>query len=580
MRLRTPIVCVLGHVDHGKTTFLDHIRGTTLAEGEVGAITQHIGATEIPIEVINKVCSPLVYSEKFKVPGLLFIDTPGHHAFTSLRKKGGTLADLAVLFVDIVEGFQSQTYEALSILRRFKTPFVVALNKIDRISGWRAYENKPFATSYGEQSDSIRRKVDERIYETVGKLAEEGLSSDRYDFIKDFQKNICIVPMSAKTGEGIPDLLLVLIGLAQRFLEKDLYLHETKEAVGSVLEVKEEEGLGPVIDAIIHDGEIRADDSIAVASRERPIVTKIRALLKPKPVSEIRCSADFKHVSSVTAAAGVRIAAPGLEKSLTGGPLRVVRDFDRIEEVMKDIESEVSELEIDTSSPGIIIKADTIGSLEALAKELRDMKIPIQKAEVGDVSKRDIIEAKTIEDPLLSVILGFNVGILPYAKLEAGDKINIFTDQTIYRLVEDYSVWRIEEKQKIIREKLEQVTIPGCFTILRDHVFRQSKPAVVGVKVLGGKIKPNVGLIRADGVKVGRIKSVQSKGEALSRAAIGEEVAIAIDGATIGRQIKENDLIYVDIPKHHVDKIKTELYDVLTGDENEVFERFLDVKKW
>ena len=206
MAIRQPVVSVLGHVDHGKTKLLDRIRGTSVQAREAGAITQHIGATEVPIEHIYEVCSQLIGKKKFDVPGLLFIDTPGHHSFVTLRARGGSLADLAVLVIDIREGLMPQTIESIHILRQYKTPFVIALNKIDTIQGWICEEGRPFIMSEKVQQEHTLEAFNERLYAIMAQLAEEGISSDRYDRIDDFTKAVALVPISAKEGEGLPDL--------------------------------------------------------------------------------------------------------------------------------------------------------------------------------------------------------------------------------------------------------------------------------------------------------------------------------------------------------------------------------------
>src|SRR3989442_4843394 len=320
--IRQPIVSVLGHVDHGQSSLLDQIRGTSVVSREAGGITQHIGATEVPLEAIRAICGDLVKGKTFKIPGLLFIDTPGHVAFTTLRARGGALADLAVLVVDVNEGFRPQTIESLNILKRYKTPFLVAANKVDMVPGWGNIEKVPFATAYGEQQGSVEEELDRRLYALVGKFFEHGFTAERYDRIQDFTTTVAIVPTSAKHGVGIPELLLMLIGLAQRFLEADLQVPEGA-AEGTILEVKEEKGLGATLDAIIYKGVLNRGDTIVLGSAGAPIVTKVKAVLRPKPLDEIRDPQDrFDSVDRVTAAAGVEIAASGLESATAGGPLR------------------------------------------------------------------------------------------------------------------------------------------------------------------------------------------------------------------------------------------------------------------
>ncbi len=577
--LRTPIVSVMGHVDHGKTTLLDKIRGSAVVKGEAGAITQHIGATEVPIDIIAKKCGEPKLVDKFIVPGLLFIDTPGHHAFTSLRSRGGALADLAIVIVDINEGFMPQTIESLQILKTYKTPFVVVANKIDRIHGWNPHRDAPFAFTYNKQSEHVRNSLDNKFYEIVGELYNAGFSSDRYDRITNFQHNIGVIPISAVTGEGIPDVLLVLLGLAQRFLESNLHYDANGPGVGTVLEVKEERGLGTTIDVILYDGTLKKGDSIVVGTLDEPIQTKVRAVLKPRPLSEIRSEEKFEQVDKVTAATGVKISAPNLDDALSGAPVRVVT-IDTVEGIVVDVRKEIEQVKIHTDINGVTIKADTIGSLEALVNELKKEEIPIRKADVGDISHRDIVEVSAIEDPFYSVIIGFNVDILPDAKekVQALD-IKLFMNDVIYRLIDDYKDWVIKQRELSEKAISEMIIKPGRFRILPNCTFRQSKPAVVGVRIFGGVIKTNVDVTMENGTVVGKIKGLQSGGENTSEARVGMEVAVAIDGPTVGRQIKEEDVLYVNIPEKHAKILEHELYDSLSADEIETLDSFLEIKR-
>lgn len=578
-KLRTPIVSVMGHVDHGKTTLLDRIRGSTVADGEAGAITQHIGATEVPIDVIVNKCGNPALRDKFIVPGLLFIDTPGHHAFTSLRSRGGALADLAIVIVDINEGFKPQTIESFNILKRFRTPFVVVANKIDRIHGWNPQKNAPFALTYNKQIERVRGELDRKFYEIVGELYKLGFNSERHDRISDFQRNVGIIPASAMTGEGIPDVLMVLLGLAQKFLESNLHYDANAPGVGTVLEVKDEKGLGTTIDVILYDGSLKKGDTIVVGCLGKPIQTKIRALLKPRPLAEIRSEEKFEQVPSVTAAIGVKISANGLENALAGSPVRVASP-ETIDTITEEVKSEIDEVQIDTDAMGITIKADTIGSLEALVNELHKEKILIRKASVGDVSQRDVTEVAAIEDPLCAVIVGFNIKVLPDArdKLQ-GSSVRLFQNDVIYRLIDDYKEWVQEQKDLAEKEVADTVIKPGRIQLLPDCTFRQSKPAVVGVKVIGGIVKTNLDLVALDGTIVGKVKGIQSSGENISQAKVGMEVAMAIEGPTVGRQIKEGDTLFVNVPERHAKRMENEINDSLTADELETLEAFLEIRR-
>jgi translation initiation factor 5B len=576
MAIRHPIVSVMGHVDHGKSTILDMIRGTEVVSREAGGITQHIGATDVPIETIYKLCGPLIGDRKFSVPGLLFIDTPGHYSFVTLRTRGGALADLAVLVIDINEGLKPQTIESINILKKFRTPFLIAANKIDLIPGWRREEWKTFGQAIAAQDPRVAAELEEKIYSLSGKIFDKsGLSADRFDKITDFTKTVAIVPTSGKYGEGLPDLLLMLVGLAQRFLGEELRMEEGP-GEGTVLEVKEERGIGTAIDSIIYRGTVKVGDQIVVSSvKDEPIVTKIKGLQRPRPLDEIRDpTLRFDRVKEASAAAGIRIVAQNLENAMAGGTIRVVSGD--LNELKDEVRKE-SQIKAELAEEGIIVRGDAIGSLEAFAFEAKQIDLPIRKIDIGNVTRKDIVEASHFEDPLHRAIFAFNVGINEDAKSEAlSSGIKIFENDVMYRLLEDYRTWCEERKKEVEVEQRLEIVFPGKIIIMRDHVFRVSKPAIVGVRVLAGRIRPGQGLVREDGKEVGRIKSIRSGEESLKEAIAGAEVAISIDDATVGRQIDVEDVLLVDIPESHAHELASH---TLKQDEIEAFEQLAAIKR-
>jgi translation initiation factor 5B len=545
MAIRQPVVSVLGHVDHGKTKLLDRIRGTSVQAREAGAITQHIGATEVPIDHIYKVCGKLIGNKKFNVPGLLFIDTPGHHSFVTLRARGGSLADLAVLVIDIREGIMPQTIESIRILKQYKTPFVIALNKVDTIQGWTSEDGRPFVLSERAQQEHTLEMFNEKLYNVIAQLAENGISADRYDRIEDFTKAVALVPISAKEGEGVPDLLLVLIGLAQRFLESQLEKGEGPGR-GTILEIKEERGLGKTLDLILYSGTLKKGDTVAIGTHGEPLVTKIRAILKPKPLDEIRDPRDrFDSVKELHAAAGVKISCQSCEGVIAGAPILVVKNAN--DPAISGIKEELS-MKIETQESGIMIKADAIGSLEALAFEAKANGITIRKYGVGEITRRDIVET-AYGDKKNSVILGFNVSVSKDAESEILNhpEVEVKTNQIIYQLIDDYLEWVEDSKKKSETDKRSEFSFPAKILLLPNCTFRASKPAIVGVRVLAGKIRPGENLIGADGRDAGKIKSIHSGEDTLKEASQGEEIALGIEGVVAGRQINEGDILYVDL---------------------------------
>jgi translation initiation factor 5B len=579
-QIRTPIVCVMGHVDHGKTSLLDRIRGSSVVSSEVGAITQHIGATIVPIDAIRTM-SGTMGKAPINIPGLLFIDTPGHHAFTTLRARGGALADMAILVVDINQGFQPQTVEALQILRNCRTPFVIAATKIDRIHGWRVNENEPFLSTFAKQNERVKGEVETKTYEIVGKLSELDFSADRFDRVSDFQRNLAIVPVSAHTGEGIPDLLLIMIGLAQRYMGDALKMSVEGPGAGTVLEVKEERGLGTTLDVILYDGTLAIGDEIAVATQGDVVVTKVRSLLKPRPLKEILVEDRFERVKSVAAASGIKVTAPNLEGVIAGSPFFVVRN--NRDEVEARIKKEMTEIHVNLSEEGIAIKADTIGALEALCKELEGKGISVMRAEVGPVSRLNLIETETVKNPTHRVLLSFNTPILPDAADMIKDplytQVKVFDGRVIYQLIDQYVEWRDEQKRLQEKQRFEHVVMPAKIRLLPDCVFRQSNPAVVGVRVLGGKLRSDVDLIKTDGKKVGHLKSMQLRQESIREADPGLEIAISIEGATVGRQVSVGDDLFVDVPERHIKVLEREMVKTLNTSTQEILSEFTTMKR-
>ena len=581
MKIRSPIVSVLGHVDHGKTTLLDYIRGSTIADREAGGITQHIGATEIPNDTIEEICGNFISRLTIKdlIPGLFFIDTPGHAAFTSLRKRGGALADLAVLILDINEGFKPQTYEALNILKMYKTPFIVVANKIDMIFGWETHEGASFKESFNQQAPSVQQELDYKVYEIVGELHKEGFQSERFDRVSNFASQISIIPISAKSGEGIIEVLAMLLGLAQEYLTEQLEINEDAPAKGTVLEIKEEVGLGLTIDSIIYDGVLRTNDEIALmTSSNEVLTTKIRSILRPLPLEEMRDSKKkFQKFDEVVAAAGIKIAAPNLDDVVSGSPLRVLNDNENVEE---EILKEIEDITISTEDEGILVKADT--SLEAIVKLLRELEIPIREANIGDVNRRDIINSSIAlnEDDKHGAIIAFNVDVHPNSVEDLNNSgVKLFKGDVIYQIIEDYEEW-IDEIEKAKKKAFYNAIIkPAKFMSLPKLVFRQSKPAIIGIESLSGTVKQGQTVINKNGEYVGVIASMEDKGETLPDISRGQRVAMAIDDAVVGKHFEEGDELYIDVPEKHYKFIEREFKEKLTEDEYETLYEFLEIKR-
>ncbi len=569
IQIRQPIVTVAGHVDHGKTTILDSIRKTKVYDTEAGGITQKISFTKVPLEKVEERCD-LIKEKGIKLgfPGFLFIDTPGHAAFSHLRKRGGSLADLAVLVMDINEGIMPQTQEVIEILKLNKIPFVIALNKIDNTSGWRK-QSDDLKESIEMQSVNAKMQFNEKLFTIVGSLYHHGFNAKVFWEIKDFTKEIALVPCSGKTGEGINELILMLCGLSQKFLTDSLKLGD--EAKGVVLEVKKEKTM-QYAEAILYDGELSVKDEIAIASFGEPIVSKIRVLEEILPVSN-----KFKPVDNVIAANGIRMQLINSEGILPGMPFVIFKN--NLEEIEKGFKKEIGE-KLKTDKKGIIIKADSLGSLEALMTMLKQEKIQIINAGIGSINKKDVISAQTNlkEDSVNSLILGFNVEEDEEVKEMKLEGIKIIKNEIIYKLIEDLVKWQDEKRNEIKREKLMSLASVCKLKILHQYIFRNSNPAVFGVKVEAGKLKHGIRLINKDGKEIAKVKDVQENQKKVDEAVVGKEVAVSLPGIMFDRVLGETDELYSDLTEYQFKEFKDNKK-LLTSDEVQVLQKIAQIKR-
>jgi translation initiation factor 5B len=581
-------VVVLGHVDVGKTLLLDKIRGTSVAHREPGMITQHIGLSFVPWRAVEKFAGPLVdrlgLRGRIWIPGFLFIDTPGHAAFANLRRRGGSVADLAILVVDVTSGLEEQGVESLRLIQSRGVPFVIAANKLDRIYGWRSVEGRPFLFAVEEQEWYAVSNLEERIGKLIEQLAEHGIDADRYDRVRDFSRQAPIVPTSALTGEGIADLLLVLAGMSQKFISRERLTVSDGPARGVVMEVREERGYGTVVDAIIFDGRLRRGDTVVTAGVGGLREARVKMLIMPKPLEDIRDPEDrYMTVDEVRAAAGVRIAADGLDDAVAGAPIIAVWSQQELEGALRAVREEVAEVRIESKREGVIVRADTFGTLESAVLFLKQHEIPARRADVGPPSHKDVVEALLArrKNPAYGAILAFNVRVPPEVEREAASAgIKVIRGEILYRIVDEYLRWSRGVSSKLIEHALSQLVRPGKIKVLPGYVFRRGNPAIVGVRVLAGTIKPGVALVRGDGREVGRIMQIQSHGRPLGEARAGDEVAISIHGDVIvGRQVREGDELYVHVPDEHVRQWLFQYRQYLRGDELKALDEYLEVRR-
>jgi translation initiation factor 5B len=550
--IRSPIIVVLGHVDHGKTTLLDKVRGSAVASKEAGKITQMIGASYLPTSTINSISSSVrhIMKTKLVIPGLLFIDTPGHEAFTTLRERGGSIADIAILVVDITQGFQPQTLESIRILRECKTPFIVAANKMDLLHGWKKQQTHSFLESFSKQQAPAQQMLDDKIYKMMGQLSEHGFDCDRFDRLTNFTSQIAIVPISASSGEGLAELLLLISGMSQKYLEKRLHL-SGELAKGSIIEVKEEKGMGTTLDVVLYDGTLERGEEIAFLTQKGVERAKVRALLEPN-FSGKSPQEKYLNLEKVVAAAGVKISAPNLEGAIPGSPFTGISDF----EVQKaEMEKHFKSVLVNSEHDGVIIKADSLGSVEALICLFKKHSIPIKRTGIGPITRKDVLESRAVSerDRYKGALFGFEVKVMEDAQEEADNSgATLICNNVIYKLIEDYEDWVKAEKEREKKELERDLPWPAKIRALPDHFFRLSKPAVFGIEVLEGKLRKGSSLMDSEGNVVGEIKGIQLDGKPVEEAEAGKKVAISSDQVVLNKDIRERDTLYVAMHKAQI----------------------------
>lgn len=574
--LRSPICVILGHVDTGKTKLLDKIRQTNVQEGEAGGITQQIGATYFPIDAIEQKTEVMkrYVDVNYNVPGLLVIDTPGHESFSNLRSRGSSLCNMAILVIDIMHGLEPQTLESIKLLRDRKTPFIVALNKIDRLYQWETFPNNSFRDSLARQSSAVQREFQDRYAKAKLALAEQGLNSELYYENKNLGKVVSIVPTSAVTGEGVPDLLYLLLDLTQSRMSKQLmYLSELE---ATILEVKVIDGLGTTIDVVLSNGILREGDRIVLCGQNGPIATNVRALLTPQPLRELRIKSQYVHHKEVKAALGVKVVAPDLEKAVAGSRLLLVGPDDDEEEMMDDIMDDLTGLldSVDKSGRGVCVQASTLGSLEALLDFLKDMKIPVMAISIGPVYKRDIMRATAMLEkaPEYALMLAFDVKIDKEAEQYAQENhIKIFSADIIYHLFDSFTAYQQQLLEKKRKDNADSAIYPCVLKTIQ--IINKRNPMIIGVDVVSGSVRVGtpITVVKTDpatGAKLtlplGKVVSLEVNHKSVDMVRKGQAnagVAMRLgepsgQQPTWGRHVDEKDDLFSHITRSSIDVLK------------------------
>lgn len=594
--LRCPVVVIMGHVDTGKTKLLDKIRKTNVQEGEAGGITQQIGATFFEKKTLEAQTAKILETEKFEfeVPGMLVIDTPGHESFSNLRSRGSSLCDVAILVVDLMHGLEQQTIESLNMLRRRNTPFVVALNKVDRCYDWKTCKDTPIRDALKVQPEGTISEFRSRATDAKVQLQENGVNSNIYwemgDDDWESSDFVPLVPTSAVTGEGVQDVLLLLCQMAQRKLWRQLMWCANLQA--TVLEVKAIDGLGMTVDVLIVNGTLHEGDKAVFCTLDGPVVTEIRGLLTPPPSREMRIKSEYIHHKEIKGAIGVKVIGNGLEKVMAGTSVMVVGEHDEEEDIKAEVMSDLSSLQskLSTDKKGVMVQASTLGALEALLQFLReDTKppIPVSAIGIGTVHKRDVTKISIMNEKGCSeyaTILAFDVPIEREAREHAEEmKVRIFTAEIIYHLFDQFTRFMEDLKEKRREEAAAVAVFPSINKILPQHIFNQKDPIIVGMEVVEGILKVGTPLCAPNrgGLFIGKVTSIEMNGKEQETARKGQSVAVKIVNEhnptiTYGRQFNASDQLVSTLTRASIDALKENFKEKL---ENEDWRLVVKLKK-
>ncbi|GAA6090279.1 eukaryotic translation initiation factor 5B [Tachysurus ichikawai] len=568
-KLRSPVVCVLGHVDTGKTKILDKLRHTHVQDGEAGGITQQIGATNVPLETIVEQTKMVKNfdRENIKIPGMLIIDTPGHESFSNLRNRGSSLCDIAILVVDIMHGLEPQTLESINLLKEKKCPFIVALNKIDRLYDWKKSPDTDVVATLKKQKKNTKDEFDERAKAVMLEFAQQGLNAALFYENKDPRTFVSLVPTSAHSGDGMGNLIALLVELTQTMLARRLA--HCDELRAQVMEVKALPGMGTTIDVILINGCLREGDTIIVPGVEGPIITQIRGLLLPPPLKELRVKNQYEKHKEVNTSQGVKILGKDLEKTLAGLPLLVAHKDDEIPVLRDDLVRELKQTlnAIKLEEKGVYVQASTLGSLEALLEFLRTSKVPYAGINIGPVHKKDVMKASTMleHDPQYAVILAFDVKIERDSQ-EMADSlgVRIFSAEIIYHLFDAFTKYR-EDYKKQKQEEFKHVAVFPCkLRILPQFIFNSRDPIVMGVTVEAGVLKTGTPLCVPSKafVDIGIVTSIEMNHKPVDTAKKGQEICVKIEPIPgespkmYGRHFEAVDMIVSKITRQSIDALK------------------------
>lgn len=595
-KFRKPIVVVMGHVDHGKTSLLDSLRQSNITKGEKGGITQQIGATDFPFKRIHQITGKLkspfkIDPENVKLPGFLMIDTPGHEAFHNLRERGSSLCDFAILVVDIEDGLMPQTKDSIKLLKDRNIPFIIAATKIDKIYGWEKYNFNSFKASYRKQSDDAKGAFYNYIEGLKEAFLEFEINADLHYSFKNVRKNnlnlvekeesklkSCypIVPVCSLSGEGTADIFGVLYYIMEKWMKRKVK-YDSTDTKAIIMELDQVKGYGWTADVILVNGTIQKGDKFLIYNQDEETEITVKNILTPPPLTQLGNKNSWTSHDKVEAAMGVKIIANNIEKTFAGNNIFKITDKSDLKKYHEIIEKEKESFNsnFDFNSKGIWIQSPNRATIEALMIELKKSNIPIKGYTIGKLSEKSLNNLSAIyqetENPFL---LYFGDPDKKLCRFAQDKKIKMICSEVIYHLIEEYKKL-FKDLLNLKKDDLKdtsEVFLPCKMNVLKKFIINKGgngKEIILGMQIVGGKVTKNTklcavkvdkkGKLISEVVKLGKVLSIQKNKKELDDAKMGDSVAIKMDNSEnhlFGRQFDDSYIIISELSRKIIDNLK------------------------
>lgn len=584
---KEPICCILGNVDAGKTSLIDKMKSTKVQKSEAGGITQKINTVILPFN-----------ANKFNVPGVILIDTPGHESFYSLRELGATLCNVVILLVDIMEGVKEQTIKSIDLVKSKRIPYVVALNKVDRVVNWESDSSVSIVKNLKKQANNTVLHFEELVRNIITQFAENGLNVELFNRNTDSRKYGSLFPLSAKTGEGIHDLMGGLIKLIATHRKADIIIKPTFK--GILTDINIQKGIGKCLNVLVYDGYLNKQDTLVVGGMNGAYfktITKMAVSTQPSKfqlVNDVKASTLTYITTKGDYETDYIIGSPvyTIPSTLTGKSKTDVEKVARkaIEVYLKKKDDEINK---NKSRHGVLVYASTFGALMAITNHLDDIGVPYIDAKVKDVKSLDlqkVISMNNSEDSkIYNIIIAFDVHVdlKAHDMLKNNLDVSLIEDNIIYRVFEKLEETIETNKGNVSLKYKRMMSTPCILEILKgkEFIIARRDPIILGVKVMSGELVKNTILqvIRKKKIIIlGRVTGIQSNNKDVEKGEVNQEVAVRIDNTEdtaklYGRDFDNTDQLISQLSEHHRYIFTKHLYQDSSDNIQDAFDKLCQI---